>query len=109
MGNIQILTARQKKVLSFVKENPYLTDRFYFTGGTALSYYYLHHRLSEDLDFFSEKEFRVKYEPFLLSCDLLAFEHITDLPNMLKPLLLSDLKSYFREKAVELAKKSVKP
>lgn len=218
MGNIQILTARQKKVLSFVKETPYLTDRFYFTGGTALSHYYLQHRLSEDLDFFSEKEFnpetlfpiitdiaktlaakvtprfidnrmyicmyqfpdktelkvdfchypyprlekdntdgklridslfdiavnkittigqrttvkdfvdlyylwekfglwdlihgaekkfRVKYEPFLLSSDLLAFEHITDLPNMLKPLALSDLKSYFREKAIELAKKSV--
>jgi len=26
------------------------------SGGTALSEFYLHHRFSEDLDFFSEKE-----------------------------------------------------
>ncbi|MBU1326684.1 nucleotidyl transferase AbiEii/AbiGii toxin family protein [Patescibacteria group bacterium] len=220
MGKIQILTARQKKVLSFVKDNPYLTDRFYFTGGTALSHYYLQHRLSEDLDFFSEKEFNpetifsivtnlanklsakvtprfidnrmyictyqfpdktelkvdfchypypllkkgnydgklkidslldiavnkittigqrtttkdfvdlyylwqkfgiwdliygaekkfnITYESYLLGSDLLAFEQITDLPNMLKPLTLSELQSYFRKKAVELAKKSVEP
>jgi hypothetical protein len=218
MGKIQTLTARQKKVLSFVKGNPYLTDRFYFTGGTALSHYYLQHRLSEDLDFFSEnpmspeilfsiitdiakaltakvtprlidnrmyiciyqfpdktelkvdfchypypllekgntdgnlridslfdiavnkittigqrttakdfvdlyylwqkfglwdlvhgseKKFKVKYEPFLLSSDILAFEHITDLPIMLKPLTITELKAYFREQAVALARKSV--
>ena len=34
-----------------------LSGKFYFTGGTALSAVYLHHRVSEDLDFFSEKEF----------------------------------------------------
>lgn len=34
-----------------------LTDWFYFTGGTALSQFYLYHRYSEDLDFFSETEF----------------------------------------------------
>jgi predicted nucleotidyltransferase component of viral defense system len=30
-----------------------LRSNFYFTGGTALSYLYLQHRHSEDLDFFS--------------------------------------------------------
>lgn len=30
------------------------------TGGTALSYFYFKHRFSEDLDFFSEKEFNSK-------------------------------------------------
>ncbi len=30
---------------------------FYFTGGTALSAVYLHHRESEDMDFFSETDF----------------------------------------------------
>lgn len=30
---------------------------FYFTGGTALSVFYLQHRESEDLDFFSESDF----------------------------------------------------
>lgn len=34
-----------------------LTERFYLSGGTALAEYYLQHRLSEDLDFFAEKEF----------------------------------------------------
>ena len=29
---------------------------FYLTGGTALSAFYLHHRLSEDLDFFTESD-----------------------------------------------------
>lgn len=34
----------------------YFTERFYFTGGTALAEFYLKHRLSEDLDFFSERQ-----------------------------------------------------
>lgn len=34
-----------------------IAKKFYFTGGTALSVYYLHHRFSEDLDFFSESDF----------------------------------------------------
>lgn len=34
-----------------------LVDNFYLSGGTALAEFYLQHRLSEDLDFFSETEF----------------------------------------------------
>lgn len=34
-----------------------VTDSFYLSGGTALAEFYLQHRLSEDLDFFSENEF----------------------------------------------------
>ena len=33
-----------------------LRDRFYLTGGTALSAFYLEHRLSEDLDLFTETD-----------------------------------------------------
>ena len=33
------------------------SHQFYLTGGTALSAFYFHHRQSEDLDFFSEKDF----------------------------------------------------
>ena len=33
---------------------------FYLSGGTALAGYYLFHRYSEDLDFFSETEFDVR-------------------------------------------------
>ena len=51
-----ILTPKQKIFLNeFIKE-PNLSSLFYFTGGTALAEFYLMHRLSEDLDFFSEKE-----------------------------------------------------
>lgn len=32
------------------------SKELYFTGGSALSAYYLHHRLSEDLDFFTPAE-----------------------------------------------------
>lgn len=52
-----ILTAQQSKFLSFVNTTPSLAKSFYLTGGTCLSEYYLQHRFSEDLDFFSEQEF----------------------------------------------------
>lgn len=50
------LTPEQHTFLEFVKKQPALIAQFYFTGGTCLSEYYLHHRFSEDLDFFSEEE-----------------------------------------------------
>ncbi len=37
-----------------------LSSDFYFTEGTALSHFYLHHRFSEDLDFFTENEFEIQ-------------------------------------------------
>lgn len=37
-----------------------LKDKFFLTGGTALSAFYLQHRYSEDLDFFSEIPLAVK-------------------------------------------------
>lgn len=55
MGKIQIITAEQTRILDLVSSNRYLNRSFYFTGGTALSEFYLAHRFSEDLDFFSEK------------------------------------------------------
>src|SRR3989338_3474997 len=51
-----ILTTFQQKLLDILANDPYITRRFYFTGGTVLSQFYLHHRLSEDFDLFSEKE-----------------------------------------------------
>lgn len=47
-----ILTPPQKKILLIVSQEPRLSD-FYLSGGTALAEYYLKHRLSDDLDFFS--------------------------------------------------------
>lgn len=52
-----LLTDNQRRFLSFFENQQDLYGSFYFSGGTCLSEYYLHHRFSEDLDFFSEKEF----------------------------------------------------
>lgn len=51
-----ILTKRQLALLEAIQKIPALSGNFYLTGGTALAAFYLHHRYSEDLDFFSEHE-----------------------------------------------------
>lgn len=51
-----ILTVIQTKALKCIAADTVVKNNFYLSGGTALSEYYLHHRLSEDLDFFSDKE-----------------------------------------------------
>lgn len=50
------LTRRQEEFLAVVLQTPYILKKFYLSGGTALSSWYLHHRDSFDLDFFSEQE-----------------------------------------------------
>lgn len=52
-----ILSKNQKDILAIISKDKLICDNFYLTGGTALAEFYLHHRLSEDLDFFSENEF----------------------------------------------------
>jgi predicted nucleotidyltransferase component of viral defense system len=52
-----ILSESQKNILKIISKDKLICDNFYLTGGTALAEFYLHHRLSEDLDFFSENEF----------------------------------------------------
>ena len=48
-----ILTDFQKSVLRACATEPMFQD-YYLTGGTALSEFYLGHRFSEDLYFFTE-------------------------------------------------------
>src|SRR3989344_8564843 len=55
----RILTPEQEKFLDFISKESYLCRNFYFTGGTPLSAFYLFHRLSEDIDLFSEKEINI--------------------------------------------------
>lgn len=50
------LNENQKILIKLLSVSP-LVKKFYLTGGTALSAFYLHHRLSIDLDFFSDKPF----------------------------------------------------
>lgn len=51
-----ILTSTQEKILRIIGNADKLRERFYLTGGTALAGFYLGHRYSEDLDFFSFEE-----------------------------------------------------
>lgn len=57
MGRIQFFTKEQKIILDEVRRSNFFRSSFYFTGGTALSGFYLSHRYSDDLDFFSQKKF----------------------------------------------------
>jgi len=50
------LSKLQKEVLGFFGKD-ILGKNFYWTGGTLLAYQYFHHRLSVDLDFFSNDLF----------------------------------------------------
>lgn len=52
-----ILSKQQKKLLTLLSRERDVFNNFYLGGGTALAEFYLQHRLSEDLDFFSENEF----------------------------------------------------
>lgn len=61
MGKISILTKEQRILLDGLKGDPFIAKTFYFTGGTALSEYYLHHRYSEDIDLFSETPFDTQF------------------------------------------------
>ena len=74
MGKISILTKEQKECLDQIRKNKYICENFYFTGGTALSEYYLHHRYSDDIDLFTD----VKYDHQII----LGF--IKELSNNLK-------------------------
>ncbi len=51
------LSVRQKQFLAVVFQTDDILKQFYLSGGTALSSWYLHHRESYDLDFFSDKPF----------------------------------------------------
>ncbi len=55
----KILTARQQKALRFFSKSA-LAQKFYFSGGTALAEYYLYHRLSVDLDFFTTTDIDIR-------------------------------------------------
>jgi len=49
-----ILTPKQSEFLELAQSDSQIVKHFYLTGGTALAEFYLHHRLSEDIDLFSE-------------------------------------------------------
>ena len=60
MAKEDILTASQKQVIKLIADESRLAS-FYLSGGTALSAFYLQHRLSDDLDFFSTEPIDVQF------------------------------------------------
>lgn len=56
LKNNPVLTGYQIKILK-IFFNSNIGQKFFLTGGTALSAFYLAHRLSKDLDLFSIEEF----------------------------------------------------
>ncbi len=80
-----VISPLQKKVLdSFSKSS--LKNKFYWTGGTLLSFFYLHHRRSNDLDFFSDKPFTYN--------QIIGF--VRDLKKKLNLLYIEEKKIYDR-------------
>ena len=55
-----VLTPLQKQVLVALFDNGLADRGYYLTGGTALSAFYLQHRYSDDLDFFTRKRDRLE-------------------------------------------------
>lgn len=58
-ASAEILTEKQQEFLERLGKETYFCQRYYFTGGTPLAAFYLHHRLSEDIDLFSENEVHI--------------------------------------------------
>lgn len=111
MGKISILTKNQREILDQVTNNDFLKKNFYLTGGTALSEFYLQHRYSEDLDFFTEKEYDTQLVNtfirktsqkfgFTIESELLEFLYRFNLKFFDKQTLKLDF-SYYPGKRVE--------
>ncbi|MBI4990667.1 nucleotidyl transferase AbiEii/AbiGii toxin family protein [Candidatus Gottesmanbacteria bacterium] len=54
--NIDPYTPKQNQFLGYIQAESEINKWFYLTGGTALSEFYLKHRLSEDIDLFSHSQ-----------------------------------------------------
>jgi predicted nucleotidyltransferase component of viral defense system len=64
-----ILTSLQRQVLTSFFQNDLGQRGYYLTGGTALAEFYLRHRHSDDLDFFTRRQDRLDQD----------FRHFLDL------------------------------
>lgn len=72
------LTTDQERILTTLAKEK-IAQRFYWTGGTLLSHYYLHHRKSFDLDFFTDTAFRRDdLTPFLSSLKTTLNTHVLE-------------------------------
>ena len=72
-----ILSENQINILTLLSREKLISDYFYLSGGTALAEFYLQHRISKDLDFFSENEF----DPIFITS---TFKKIQDKASIVK-------------------------
>ena len=72
----KILTEKQELLISHLPDE--IHANFYLTGGTALAAFYLYHRVSEDMDFFTDAEEKMAPIEFLTGVikSLPSVEHI---------------------------------
>jgi len=75
-----ILSPFQKIILDELCKEKFITQNFRLAGGTALSEFYLKHRYSEDLDFFTDEkqaieEVKIKLNPLFKGIGIEAVEY----------------------------------
>lgn len=126
---MEILSDLQIKVIKHFGQAA-LKDTFFLTGGTALSYYYLKHRFSEDLDFFTEepgsvrlvkdiimgmarkmdlnyeisRDFETFCECFVTAkSERLKLHFAQDAPFRLKPIILDAAFNFFHDNELDIA------
>lgn len=78
--NLNVLEKRQKEVIEKLKTADWLSE-FYLAGGTGLALQ-IGHRLSEDFDFFTEKDFDADLLTYSVQKDF-GFEKISEDKNTL--------------------------
>ncbi len=85
----------QREVLLNLIEIKIIEESFFLTGGTALSVFYLHHRKSNDLDFFTIQSIDISEIDFLLKTQLMGrYKKIKDSSTFLS-LLIDNVKVDF--------------
>ncbi len=95
MEKTNILTPLQQELLRFLFSDPWFRRYFYLTGGTALSAFYLFHRYSEDLDFFTHQNDMMPVHALIETASSklgLSFERVQSYPNFARYLIGGELK-----------------
>lgn len=96
----KILSSRQVAILEFIGKEKNLVQNFYLSGGTPLAAFYLHHRYSEDLDFFSEQEI----DMLALGAQFMKAKEAADMPRMITEIPAKEWQDFFEEEAKKLGK-----
>jgi predicted nucleotidyltransferase component of viral defense system len=93
---LEILTVLQREVLNALFAEEKFAKTFYLTGGTALSAFYLKHRYSEDLDFFThESQMEFLWPILQLMADKYPYRVDTRMANFVRLQFKDELKVDF--------------